>query len=534
MKMLWRRVLAGGLLVVLSLSLIGIGATLKRVNLAITIEPKSLDPTIAYGTEMTRVHSNMFLPLVDYDYAKEMPVPRIAESWTASADGLTFVFYLRKDVKWSNGKPVTAHDIVYTVRRIVNPDTASPYAYWFDMIKGVKEVEEGKSTDLSAIGVKAIDDHTVEFDLVYPAAYFLQLLYGVLRPVPEEVVEKYGDKWTRPGNIVVNGPYLMTKWEPYNEIVLKKNPLYYDAEKVEIEEIHFYYVKEPSTAFSMYLTGELDCIRLSGELLDRVRTDPDLSKQLHIGANPAVNYIGFRCDKPPFDNPLVRKAFAAAIDKETLVKEVTRGGEQVALTFVPPGLVGYVPNTEGIGIPYDPEKAREYLAQAGYPNGEGFPTVKFGFGATTSETKMAQALQAMWQDTLGVKIQLLPREHKTYFETVLAGAYHIFRLGWGADFPDGHDFLYYTFHSEYGEGTVKWKNIYYDCLVEKAARVTDLDERKELYKYAQKLLVEDDAAVAPLYWYSYRILTKPYIERPYTPNCTWEPRIEEWHIVGKN
>jgi len=529
--MLWRRVVVGSLLGALFLSFIGISATPKRVNLAITMEPKSLDPTIAYGTEFARVHSNMFLPLVDYDYVKQMPVPRIAESWTVSADGLTIVFHLRKDVKWSNGKPVTAHDIVYTVRRIVNPDSASPFSYWFDMVKGVKEIMEEQSTDLTAIGVKAIDDYTVEFDLVYPAAYFLQLLYGVLRPVPEEVVEKYGDKWTQPGNIVVNGPYLLTKWEPYNEIMLKKNPLYYNAEKVEIEEVHFYYVKEPSTIFSMYLAGELDSIRVPGEFLDRVKADPNLAKQLHTGSSAAINYIGFRCDKPPFDNPLVRRAFAAATDKETL-KEIMKGGE-VAYTFIPPGIVGHVPNSEGIGIPYNPEKAREYLAQAGYPNGEGFPTVKFGFGATTSETKLAQALQAMWQDTLGVKIQLLPREHKTYFETVRAGAYHIFRLGWGADFPDGHDFLYYTFHTKYGEGTIKWDAVEFDSLIEKAARTYDLAERKELYKQAQKILVEDEAAVIPLLWSVYNILPKPYIERPYTPVCIWEPRIEEWRFVGE-
>jgi len=530
---MWRRMFVGvGLGLLVAFSVLGMGATPKRVNLAITMEPKSIDPNIAYGTEFSRVVNNLFLPLVDYDYTKQAPVPRIAESWTVSADGLTYVFRLRKDVKWSDGRPVTAHDVVYTIRRIVNPDTASPFAFWFDMIKGVKEIEEGADTDLSAIGVKAIDDYTVEFDLVYPAAYFLQLLYAVMRPVPEWAIEEHGEKWTRPENIVVNGPYLLTSWEPYNEIVLTKNPLYYDAENVEIEEVHFYYVKEPSTIFSMYLTGELDSIRVPGDLLDRVKADPNLAKQLHTGSSAGVMYIGFRCDKPPFDNPLVRKAFAAATDKETLVKEVRRSGEQVAFTFIPPGLVGHVPNSEGIGIPYDPEKAREYLAQAGYPNGEGFPTVKFGFAATTSDKKIAEALQAMWQNTLGVKIEMLPREHKTYFETIQAGAYNIFRLSWGADFPDGHDFLYYTFHTKYGEGTIKWDVVDFDSLVEKAARTSDLAERKELYKQAQKLLVEDEAAVIPLFWYAYNILTKPYIERPYSPVCTWELRIEEWRFVG--
>jgi oligopeptide transport system substrate-binding protein len=499
------------------------GAAQHVVRLAISMEPKSIDPNIAYGTEFSRVLNNLFVPLVDYDYFARAPVPCIAEKWEISADGLQYTFYLRKDAKWSDGTPLTAHDVVYTVRRIVNPQVGSPYGTWFDMLEGYGE------PDLTALGVVALDDYTVQFKLKYPASFFLALLSGILRPVPSWVVEKYGDRWTRPENIVVSGPYLLQSWEPYNKIVLVKNPLYFDANNVKIDQVIFYYVPEAATAFSMYLTGDLDELRVSGEYVQRAQADPTLAAQLHAISALYCQYVGFNCSVPPFDNPLVRKAFAAATDRSKVIAALG-GGADPAYTFIPPGISGYIPPEAGVGIKYDPELAKSFLAQAGYPEGKGFPTVKFGFGADERSARIAQALQALWQDTLGIKIELMPREHATYFETVVAGAYNVFLLGWGADYPDGYDFLCYTFHSVRGEQTVKWYNPRYDALIDEAARTIDPGMREKMYQEAQKILVEEDAVIIPLFYRSSFILTKPHIERPYTPVSAWDARVWEWSI----
>lgn len=498
----------------------------SRVTLSIGEDPKTIDPTLVYSTTSSTVVDQLFLPLVGYDFGSNKPAPALARSWKVSSDGLTWTFFLRKDVKWTDGKPVTAHDVEYGVKRIINPAVASPLANYFYTIKNAQSVNTGKLADLSAVGVKAIDDYTVQFTLEYPAAYFISAISSINMAVPQWTIEKYGDRWTEPENIVSDGPYKLKSWSHYNEIVLVKNDKYCDAKNVKIDEAHYLYVVDGSTAMSMYEAGDLDTVGVPSVDIDRVKNNPKLSKEYHHGPLMILATTQINSSYPPFDNPLVRKAFAAAIDKEALVKNILKGGQEPAYTVTPPGVFGRV--AKGIGISYNPEQARKYLAEAGYPGGKGLPEVSYAFGSSDANRALAQALQMMWKKNLGVDVKLKSMEERVYWSSVVAGAFQMWRMGNAADFPDAHGFHYMIFHSVYGERNLRWKNAEYDKIVEAAAVETNQGKRKELYKRAEKIIVEEDAALIPMYYYAYNTLSKPYLKRTYPPNQRFQ--LKDWRI----
>ncbi len=499
-----------------------------RFNLG--TEPPTIDPALASDTTSVNVIEQLFLGLTDYDDNTMEVIPELATKWKVSSDGLVWTFYMRKDVKWTDGHPVTAHDIEYGVKRTLDPKTASDYAYVLYIIKGAEAFNTGKGS-ADDVGVKAIDDYTVQFTLTTPAGYFPAIAgMWVARPQPKWVIEKYGDKWTDPKNIVTNGPYKLVEWKHEDHMVLVKNPDYFDAKNVQIEKVMFYMVQEESTAMAMYENGELDTVGVPLEDMDRVKKDPVLSKELYIAPYLCTYYYGFNASKPPFDNPLVRKAFSAAIDRKTLVERITKGGQKPAYTFVCPGIFGHVPPEKGIGIRFNPEQAKKWLAEAGYPNGEGFPEVVLMFNTSEGHAKIAQAIQAMWKKYLNVNVKLTNQEWKVYLKTLRSNpdAYNIYRLGWCADYPDANNWLNEVFNSKSPQNHTHWKNEFYDQLVEKAARIQDPKIRKQLYEQAEYILCEQDAAIAPIYWYTTVNLTKPYLKRTYAP--MGGEHIKDWRI----
>jgi oligopeptide transport system substrate-binding protein len=496
------------LILILSLSLI-MGLSLVALTAPVTLqwnlatEPPTLDPALATDTTSVDVVEQLFLGLTDFDDDGNV-IPELATSWEVSKDGLVWAFHLRKDVKWTDGRPVTAHDIEYAVKRTCDPATASDYAYVLYIIKGAKEVNTGEVTDLNYIGVKAIDDYTIQFALNHPASYF-ECIAGmwINRPVPRWTIEKYGEKWTEPENIVTNGPYILTKWAHEDELIMEKNPDYFDADNVQIEKIHAVMIVEASTAMAMYEDGKLDSIGVPLDDMDRVKTDPVLS--------------------------LVRKAFSAAIDRQSLIDYITKGEQVPATTFTCPGIKGHVLPEEGIGIGYDPEAARKYLADAGYPEGKGLPEVTLMFNTSEGHRKIAQAIQQMWKENLGVEVNLTNQEWKVYLKTLSEDAPQIFRLGWCADYPDANNWVYEVFHSTDSDNRIKWHNAEFDRVVEEAARITDTAKRLELYKRAEQILCEEEAAIAPIYFYTIVNITKPYLQRTFAP--MGGEHFKDWRIT---
>ena len=384
-------------------------------------EPTTLDPNLAEDIYSITPIEQLFLGLTNLNNETGAVEPELAESWTVSEDGLTWTFNMRKDAVWSDGTPVTANDVEYSVKRAVKPETASPYAYVLYSIKNAAAINQTAiptdTYDIDSLGVKAVDDYTVEFTLEAPASYFESISsMWTLRPVPVAAIEKYGDAWTDPANIVVNGPYMLKEWKPAEQLVFEKNPTYYDADKVQIDRVELDVITDQNTELALYESGDLDVAGDNAgsfpiEALTRIRQDPTLSAELHEGPRASTTYVGFTMTKPPFDNVLVRKAFSAAIDRETMVRDVVGSGVP-ATQFAPKGIFG-APDPE-VGIGYDPEQAKAWLAEAGYPDGEGFPTVTYRYFSNTLEEALAQALQAMWKENLNVNVELESMEFPAF------------------------------------------------------------------------------------------------------------------------
>jgi oligopeptide transport system substrate-binding protein len=421
---------------------------------------------------------------------------------------------------------VTAKDYEYTFQTIVNPETVAPIAWRLFLIENASAINAGEMP-VESLGVKATGDYTLEIKITEPAAWFLSSLTSIGHAVPKAAREKFGADWTQPGNIVVNGPYILTKWEQDNILVLEKNPSYFDANKVQIEKINLLIVPEASTAMAMYENGELDSTNVPPEDLDRIKKDPVLSKEYYNGPQFVLYWYGFDSSQPPMDNVLVRKAFAAAIDKKTIVEQITRGGQVAAPTMTPPGSVGHVPASAGIGIPFNAAQAKKYLADAGYPGGTGLPRVTLGYNANEINTNIAQAIQKMWKDYLLVSVELKGWEGGGYNDAASAGAFNIWRNGWGMDFPDAHNVLGEIFRSKPVTGDASHSRLLtipeFDKLIDQAAVETDPAKRNTLYMQAEKLLVQDYGAAVPIYWYAVNRVTKPRLIRPNVPtmNKSW-------------
>lgn len=488
------------------------------VRLTIPADPGNVDPTAEWVYE---VGSHQWVTLVNYDYAKNEAIPAGAVSWSVSADNLTWTFNIRKDWKWSDGQPVTAKDYEYAFQETVNPATASPTAWRLSIIKNADDVNKGEkpATDM---GVKALDDHTLTIELAKPASWFLSSLSSIGHAVPRWTREKFGADWTKPENVVVNGPYKVTEWVTDSEVTLSKNPSYYDAATVQIDKVSLFVVNSESTAMAMYENGEIDTVMVPSTDIDRVRQVNSLKDQFATAPKMVVQFYRFYAEKPPFDNVLVRKAFAAAVDRDTLVSKITRGNEVPAYTFTPPGCVGHVPGSDGVGIPFDPKVAAQYLADGGYPGGKGLPALVLGYNANETNARVAQAIQKMWKDHLSVEVTLKAHEGKGYGDAATSGDMNIVRAGWGMDYPDANNTYGELFDSNVSvKGVLKLPEV--DELIAEAAVETDLDKRKSLYKQIETTYIQDNAGVIPLYWATFNSVTKPFLNRlPYEPSFLME------------
>ena len=512
------------------------------VRLSLGAEPPTLDPNLAQDTYAIQSIEGMFLGLTNINNVTEEIEPELATEWTISEDGTVWTFTLRQDAVWSDGRPVTAHDVEYSVKRAIMPETASPYAYVLYIIKNAQAINQtdvaSATYDIDTLGVKALDDYTVEFTLEAPAAYFESISsLWTLRPVPSWAIEEYGDAWTEPENIVVNGPYKLTEWKHGESLSYVKNPTYYDAANVQIDNVEVDIITDAFTEIALYESGELDVAgdgpgTFPVEEMQRMLADPVLSQELHTGPRASTTYVGFTTTKPPFDDVLVRKAFSAAIQRQVMVDDVVGSGVP-ATQFAPPGIFG-APDPE-VGIATDLEQAKAWLAEAGYPDGEGFPTVTYRYFASTLEESLAEALQAMWAETLGVQVNIEVQEWPVFIagigpDTPLEEMPEMWRLGWGADYPDENNWVYEVFHCTDSTNYSRSACTTADEMAKAAALETDPDVRKDLYAQVEELMFGEEVRAAPYYHRGFTILTKPYLTRAYptfAPN-NWETwRVEK-------
>ena len=503
-------------------------------------EPPSLDPSLATDTTSIDALRNLAIGLTQLTPDGEV-LPMLATEWDISEDGLEYTFKMRDDAQWvkyNTGtgevevmRPVTAQDVVYGTKRTLDPRTASDYAYVVYVIKGGQALntadldalsEEEQQALLDGVGVEALDDYTVKFTLEYPAPYFAGIAsMWVMRPMPQEPIEEKGDRWTEPGFYWSNGPMYLAEWAHDDHIVLEKNPYWWGADEVQIERIYGVMVVESSTAFAMYEANELDATSPPLEEMDRVKTDPVLSKELYIAPRDCTYYYGFTMDKPPVDDVLVRKALSAAVDRQGLIDNVIKGGQLPANTFAPAMIFGNAASDPDIApwaLDYalGQEMAKEWMAEAGYPDGEGFPVLTLMFNTSEGHAKIAQAIAAMWNDVLGIEVAVENQEWAVYLTTIDAATPveempHVWRLGWCADYPDANNWVHEVFNANSGSNNGRATPSQFEELTEAAQLEQDPEARKALYKEAEKILNEDEARIIPIYYYTTVALTKPWV-----------------------
>lgn len=517
----------------------------STLNMNLGFEPPTLDPGI--GTDMASfaIVDGLFWGLTDIHDQTHDPIPELATRWEVSDDGLVWTFHMRDDFYWvhydpqskkaEKKRPVTAHDVEYGTKRTLDPATGSEYAYVNYIIRNAYAVNSGESSNLDSVGVQALDDHTVQFTLEQPAGYFPFIAgMGINYPLPREVIEEFGDVWTEPGNLWSCGPYLLATWEHENRIVQVKNPHFYDAKNVSIETVNWVMVADPATDLAMYEAGELDVGGPSFTDLDRIRADPTLSKELHIVPEFSTGYVAFNVNKPPVDNRLVRRALAAAIDKQKLIDTVLTSGEQVAKCFGAPGIFGSPAlDPDFQGIPFDPQQAREWLAEAGYPDGQGFPATMLMSTTHPEAQKYQEFIQKEWKDHLGIDVKLANQEWAVFLQTIQTDAPQAFALGWAADYPDENNWVLEVFHPTRGMNYPLWNPDdppaqRFMEVTEAAAAEANPARRRELYFEAETILCVDEAIIIPMFNYVTVYLVKPYLERTYS--VMGGLHIEKWKV----
>lgn len=474
-------------------------------------EPRTLDVSI--NNYEASGSLTLYDPLLKMNTSHEL-IPAAAERWGVSEDGLTWTFHLRPEGRWSDGRPVTAHDFQYTFRRLLHPDTGNPYAFFYYDIKGARAYNTGADPDTSRLGVRAVDDLTLEIETEEPRVYlpYITAFHGA-SPAPRWAVEKYGVKWTLPGNSVSNGSYRLTEWSPGVRIVLSLDPQYNGPNKGFVEHIHWIFnaVNTPGGILA-YENDEIDYTAVDTADLVRVQQDPVLSRELVRFPIQQTAYLYFQHDRPPFDDVRVRRAFAHAIDREALTEVVLGGAGAPAHTMLPPDFPGYADEKHKSHQAYDPALAQRLLAEAGYPGGRGFPVMSMWIQPGRIQPNTAVAVQGMLKENLGVEVEVVQMDGPTYMSRMYAWEIQLGFGNFGPDFPDPHSNLGAFWRSgPRGIARHNWRNERFDDLVDRAARSMDMDERLRLYDEAQRILSENVGG-AFLYYNIGAELRKPHLK----------------------
>ncbi len=596
--------------------------TLRYIN---GDEPESLDPAVSSGQPEARIYMALYEGLVEYDPKSLNAIPALAERWDVNNDSSEFVFHLRRNARWSNGDPITAHDFIYSLRRGLSPAVASKNAFLAYYITYAQAFNEksvfafdpatkqyllekdvadaapssvslsqkpldsnapeygsgadgqqpasdtafhqlmhsplrlvlpgdetarnkalAKNPSLQAavqgkslvpvtaedIGIEAVDDYTVRISLSQPAAYFLGLIaHQLFRLVPRKVIEKYGEQWTNPAHIVTCGAFKVKTWRPYNELIVERDPMYWDAANVRLDEIRFFVSTDNPTSLNLYKVGEADAVlnhAVPNSWLDVVRPKKDYMD----GAEAAIAYITMNVTKPPMNDVRVRRAFNMAIDKVNYSK--SRRITKSLSAFTPEGIfVGY-PQPKGES--FNPELARKLLGEAGFPvtrQGDGFECksfpvaqVEYIFNTNSSNKAMAEFMQAQWKQNLGITVPLRSMEFKTYMPARTKLEYSGFAMGlWGADYMDPFTFLS-IFTTPRGVNGTGWYDPKYVAMLDEANSMLDHQKRYELLAKAEKYLL-DAQPIIPVETFAVNFLKKPYVKGMY-PNAA---SLYPWKFV---
>ena len=474
-------------------------------------EPDTLDPQKATGQWENNIIGDMLMGLMTED-ATGAPIYGMATEYAVSADGLVWTFKLRPDAVWSDGVPVTAEDFVFALQRINDPKTQSQYVTLTHVIKNAAQVFAGTMTP-DQIGAKAIDPHTLELTLEHPAPYLpSQLTHYAMYPVPKHVIEKVGDDWSKPENYVSNGPYVLKEWRPNEFVHVAKNPKFFDAANVKIDEIYYYSQEDQIASLKRFRAGELDISQgIPSQMLAEIKRN--MPESLRIAPYVSTWYVVFNLTKDPWKDQRIRTALGMAIDRDTIANKIMGAGEQPAYALVPPGIPDY-PHTAKLSYADMPlrerqEKAKTLLAEAGY--GPSNPlTFEYLHPQSTDAKRIAAALQSMWK-AIGVNVTPNGSETKIVYNNLRAQNFDVGWAGWLADFPDASNYLYLAETSSDEMNYSKYSNAQYDQLNLDADSEVDAVKRADILSRAEQMML-DESPMIPVYFAVSRNMVAPYVK----------------------
>lgn len=490
----------------------------NAIHVNLGAEVQDLDPHLTLGVPEHRALTALFEGLTNLDLITMQAIPGVAESWTVSEDGMHYTFTLRDTARWSNGDPVTAGDFVYSWKRILSPGLGAEYAYLLHCLKNAKAYNEGTLENFDEVGVKAVDDRSLDVTLEGPIPYFLSMqIHQAWLPVRQSVVEQSGtmdqrgNPWSRAGTHVGNGAYKLVEWRPNEHIRVMKNEHYWNKDAVALEEIYFHPIDNLQTEERSFRTGMLD---MTYEVpLHRIavyrRENPEV---LHIDPYFGVYYYRLNVTRPPFTDKRVRQAFSLALNREELTTNVYKADEMPAFSYVPPGVPNYPYESK---LEYNVERARTLLAEAGYPNGEGLPPVEILFNTSESHKTIAEAAQRIWKETLNANISLVNQDWKVYLDSMNSLDYSMARAGWIGDVVDPMNFLE-CFLSYSGNNRTGFNSPEYDALIEATYKEGDPTKRMAMLQDAEDMLLEELPFV-PVAFYTRKYLQNPDL-KGFVPN----------------
>lgn len=467
-------------------------------------EPETIDPTMNTSVDGATLINHTFEGLMKINDKSEV-VAGVAESYTVSDDGLVYTFKIRDDAKWSDGTDLTADSFVYSWQRLVDPATASDYNYMIDMVKNANEIMAGEK-DKSELGVKAVDAKTFEVTLNVATPYFIEIAaFPACYPLREDIVSANPDTWTQdPSTYIGNGPYVVKSWEHQSLIVMQQNPNYYGVADLGPDTINFQLMEDDNTILASFENGEI----LFADSLPNEEISRMTNNGLYITGQLGTYFLCLNVEDPTLSDVRVRKALALAIDRQYIVDSVAQGGQQPADTFVPTGLSDVESTTQfhdvatkwwdGSTYEANCEEAKKLLADAGYPNGEGFPSLEVMFNPG-HEANM-EAITYMWKQVLGIDVTLSSQDWAVFIDTRNKGEYQIARHGWLADYNDPISFLD-MWVTGGGNNDAQYSSSTYDDLISKVKSSSDRNERITLMHQAEDVLAQD-VPIIPIYYYT--------------------------------
>ena len=486
-------------------------------------EPEGLDPQIVTGVPEHFILAALLEGLLSENPKTLAPEPGVAERWEVSEDGRVYTFHFRANAKWTNGDVVKAGDFAYSYERMLTPEMATKYGYMLHVLKNAKAFNEGTLKDFSKVGVKAVDDRTLVLTLEEPTPYFLQLInHYSWYPVHPPTIEKFGgmtkrdSQWTQPKNFVGNGSFRLKEWKLNEHILVEKSPTYWDADKVRLEKIYFLPISSAETEEKMFRDNQLHVTQTIP--LTRIehyqKKEPEL---LRVDPYLGTYFYRVNVNHKALKDKRVRQALAMAINRYEITRFVMKAGQIPAYYMTPPNTAGY---TSQAKFAFDPARARQLLAEAGYPGGKGFPKIDIYYNTSEAHKQVAEALQQMWKKTLQIDVGLFNQEWKVYLDTVNKIKYDVARAGWIGDYNDPNTFLDMWLTGG-GNNQTGWSNARYDQLIQEASQTSNPAARFEKFQKAEAILL-DEMPVIPIYFYVSLTLVKPNVRG-------WYPNILDHH-----